>query len=42
MKKKIIIAILTIFFSINFTNLLADPKLKICMEIAFSFLKQKL
>ena len=29
MKKKIITAILTIFFSINFTNLLADPKLKI-------------
>ena len=29
MKKKIIIAILTIFFSINFTNLLANPKLKI-------------
>ena len=29
MKKKIIIVILTIFFSINFTNLLADPKLKI-------------
>ena len=29
MKKKIITAILIIVFSINFTNLLADPKLKI-------------
>ena len=33
MKKKIIIAILTIFFSINFTNLPADPKLKIIENI---------